>query len=192
MKNLSVVQRTPSPWIDDSILEMKRKRGQAERTWKKSRLCILYDNCKHLCNSVKICVENAKANYYNSKITNCHGNQQALFNIVNSLLGKDDKPHAQVPLSTEDLSIAEKLNDYFVSNIVKIRDLLSQLSTSTSALTCPPVNSLIKCANRKLNTSEPGSSDEVSKIVMKASKATCNLDPVPTIFFIFFLGPCLC
>ena len=43
MKNLSVIQRKPSPWIDDSILEMKRKRRQAERTWRKSRLCIHFD-----------------------------------------------------------------------------------------------------------------------------------------------------
>ena len=37
MKNLSVVQRKPPPYIDDSILELKRKPRQAERTWRKSR-----------------------------------------------------------------------------------------------------------------------------------------------------------
>ena len=56
---------------------------------------------------------------------------------------------------------------------------MPQLSTSASARTCPRVNSLIKCAYRKLNTFEPTSSDEISTIVMKASRATCSLDPVP-------------
>ena len=69
---------------------------------------------------MKICVENAKANYYNSKITNCHGNQQALFSIINALLGKDDKSHVQIPLSTEDVSVAEKFSDYFVQRLLRL------------------------------------------------------------------------
>ena len=113
-------------------------------------------------------------------MTNCRGNQRALFSIVNALLGKDGKSHVQIPVSTEDVSVAEKFNDYFVAKIVKIRDVLSRLSTSTSALTWPPLNSLMKCAERTLNAFEPVSSDEISKIVLKASKATCSLDPVPT------------
>ena len=72
-----------------------------------------------------------------------------------------------------------------MSRLLKnIMIVLSQLATSTSALTCPPVNSFMKYANRKLNAFEPASSDEISKIVMKASKVTCSLDPVPTRFLI--------
>ena len=129
---------------------------------------------------------------YQSKLllqqdTNCHGNQQSLFNTITSLLGKDDKPRVHVTLSTEDVSVAEKFNDYSVSKIVTISDALSQLSTSTPALTCPPVNSSMKCADRKLNTFKPASFDEISKIVMKVSKSTCSLDTVPTRFLRYVL-----
>ena len=65
-----------------------------------------------------------------------------------------------------------------------IRDSLPHLSSSISTLTCPPVDSLMKCANKKLDTFKPSSSNEISKILMKASKATCSLDPIPTRFLI--------
>ena len=38
-----------------------------------------------------------------------------------------------------------------------------------------------------MNPFKPASCDEISKIVMKASKATCSLDPVPARFLIDIL-----
>ena len=45
----------------------------------------------------------------------------------------------------------------------------------------------MKCAIKTLDTFKPASSNEISKILMKASKATCNLDPIPTRFLIDIL-----
>ena len=106
---------------------------------------------------------------------------KTLFSIVNSLLDTDRKSRTKVPLLTEE---AEKFSDYFVPKIIMIRDSLSHLSSSISTLTCPPVDSLMKCANKKLDRFKPASSNKISKILMKASKATCSLDPIPTRFLI--------
>ena len=65
-----------------------------------------------------------------------------------------------------------------------IRDSLSHLSSSISALTYPSVDSRMKCANKKLDTFKPASSNEISKILIKASKVTYSLDPIPTRFLI--------
>ena len=56
-----------------------------------------------------------------------------------------------------------------------MRDSLSHLSSSILTLTCPLFDSLMKCANKKLDTFNP------------ASKATCSLDPIPTRFLIDIL-----
>ena len=142
---------------------------------------------KHLCNSVKSCVENAKSNFYNSTITNSHENKKTLFSIVSSLLDMDNRSRIKLPLLTEDISLAEKFSDYFVSKIVMIRDSVSHLFSSISALTCPPVDSIMKCTNKKLDTFKPASNNEISKILMKVSKATCSLDPIHTRFLIYIL-----
>ena len=112
---------------------------------------------------------------------------KTLLSIVNSLLDTDDKSRLKLPLLIEDISLAEKCIHYFVSKIIMIRDSLSYLSSSISILTCSPVDSLMKCANKKLDAFKSASSNEISKILMKASKAACSLDSIPTRFLIDIL-----
>ena len=83
--------------------------------------------------------------------------KETLFSIVNSLLDTEDKSRIKLALISEDISLAEKFSYYFVSKLVVIRDSLSHLSSSILALTCPPDDSLMKCANKKLDPFKPAS-----------------------------------
>ena len=51
---------------------------------------------------------------------------------------------------------------------------------SIQALKCPPLDSLLKPCQTKLLQFNPTSSEEISSIIMKSSKASCSLDPIPT------------
>lgn len=80
--------RPNSPWFYEGIRVAKQKRRRLERKWRRSKLEIdlqLYCEQK---NTVNKLIEQAKIDYYSSKINEKVGDQKQLFNIVNDLLQK--------------------------------------------------------------------------------------------------------
>ena len=66
-------------------------------------------------------IADAKSLYYRDKISNCT-NQKELFQIVEQLLHQKGKSELPSHKSKEELT--EKFNNFFVSKITKIREML--------------------------------------------------------------------
>ena len=110
----------------------------------------------------------SKATYYNNKITNCDGNQKAIYNVVGSVLHK--KIDTLPDTFDSDVETARGFNEYFQQKIQTIRD---QLGNQQDTETVP------NCAHEMTSFSALSESDLI-KLIRKSSNAFCDLDPAPT------------
>ena len=63
---------------------------------------------------------------------------------------------------------------------MNIRSILSTMESTIQELNCPPLDTLLKPSSSKLLNFKLTTSEEISSIIKKASKASCSLDPIPT------------
>ena len=108
----------------------------------------------------------------------CCGDQKKLFQIVDKLLGRENK--IVLPDYSDAKSIAQIFNEFFETIIANIRTLFAALENSIDVMLCPPVESLFTPRSSKLLCFRPTNALEITEIVIKSSKATCILDPIPT------------
>ena len=177
-KQKTFVERDLQPWINEDVLKAKRVRRKYERQWRRTRLTVHRTIYKDQCEVVQSLVEQAKAKYYQDIITECNGDQGKLFNIVNNLLGRGS--NAGLPNSESSKALANTMSEYFVEKIANLRDDLAKMESSTKPLSCPPVKSLLKQPSKLLSCFSQVSEEEVEKIIRKANKTSCKLDPIPT------------
>ena len=100
-----------------------------------------------------------------------------VFNIVDCLLGRG-KPR-DLPSKQSPLSLAEAFNTFFITKISTIRSSLQQLESSTSELSFDLLSRTSPSAYRLDNFTQC-SIETIDKLLKKSSKASCQLDPIPT------------
>ena len=178
LKQRTVVDHPQHPWINESILTVKRKRRKAEKKWKASGSEISKKEYKLLCNQVKDMVKKAKDEFYAQKVHECEGYQKKLYKIIDSLMGRG-KPNI-LPTASSNLLLAKNLNSFFISKIDTLREVLMSLEPTTAKMSIPDLDSILKTCTAPMDTMIPASVEEVTKIIKESSKATCMLDPMPT------------
>ena len=174
----AIAYRPLQPWMNDAILEARRNRRKAERLYRKGNTIPLRQSYKHQCEVVKDLVGKAKKSYYLKEIDDCEKDQKQLFKIVDKLLGRGKS--SVLPEHTDAYTLAQMLNEFFITKISNIRNELATLESSIPQLHCPPLNSLLVPSSSKLLSFKPTTSSEVMSIINKSSKSTCSLDPIPT------------
>ena len=155
------VNRRPSqPWYNDTLHEAKRRRRQAERTWRSTDLEVHRQIHRHEMTTYnKLCII-AKSNHYLGCIEEAGGDPKALNCVLKSIVRKDQM--TKLPLYSS--------QDTLANQVQKIRDGLPVVEA--------PVVSLPPC-NSELCVFVPVKISEVSRIVMKSSTKACALDPMP-------------
>ena len=74
-------------------------------------------------NQVKNLIKKAKEEYFVKRIEECQGDQKKLFQIVDTLLGRNKT--SPLPHFTDKQIMARIFNEFFVSKISDIQSLLS-------------------------------------------------------------------
>ena len=177
LKQCTVVDHPQHPWINESILTVKRKR-KAEKKWKSSGSEISKKEYKVLCNQVKDMVKKAKDKFYAQKVHGCEGDQKKLCKIIDSFMGRG-KPNI-LPTASSNLLLAKNLNNFFISKIDTLREVLMSLEPTAAKMSIPDLDSILKTCTAPMDTMTSASVEEVTKIIKESSKATCMLDPIPT------------
>ena len=85
-----------------------------------------------------------------------------------------------LPSAESNKALADSISKYFIQKISDLRENLTKMESSTKPLSCPPIESLLKCPDITLSYFSPVTEKEVEKIVRKSNKTTCKLDPIPT------------
>ena len=115
LKNDHVVSRDLQPWMSEEILSVKREKRKSEQIWRKTKLIVHLEIFRALCLKLKTLIHDAKEKCFHKKISDCGGDQNKLFRIVNILLGR--RKQAVYPKHTDSLSLASVFNNYLLQRL---------------------------------------------------------------------------
>ena len=130
-------------------------------------------------------VGKAKSEFYVKKIEDCEGDQRKLYSVIDGLMGRN-KPTV-LPSATSNHILAGTLNNFFVTKIVNIKQDLSSLEQTVAPMTIENLDTILGTPAEIMDTYQLVSAEEVTKIIRKSPKATCLLDPAPTLLVVQFL-----
>ena len=164
MKKAKLVIKPRAPWYTTSIAKEKRLRRKLERQWRITKLTVHQQ--------VSSLIRKSRATYFNNKVTECAGDQKALFSIVGKLVHRTNI--RALPYSDYNAQIASRMSDFFSEKIDKIWNSLPTDQADVYAI--EPLTSPLLSAFR------PADQGEIRDITKKSACATCSLDPMPTSF----------
>ena len=80
-----MINRPRTPWFNDGIKQLKRKRRRLEKKALKTDLPGDWNNYHKVRNQYSALLKSAHVNYYSNLIDQCAGDSRKLFRVVNSL-----------------------------------------------------------------------------------------------------------
>ena len=166
LKTKTVQSRPKVPWYSNEIAEAKRRRRKAEKRWKRTKLPADLNALKKHKNYVTYISTRAKRAFYTDFVSENSDDQRKLFRATRSLL---------IPNNT---TLANDIGRYFDSKIRRIRGALDAAIATTNIETVTE-DSVFK-GDKELDHFEPLTTEEVMKLVMKSTKKSYPLDPMPT------------
>ena len=101
-----------------SITKAKRLRRKLERQWRRTKLTVDQRLFKEQRQQVSSLIRKTRATYYNNKVTECAGDQKALFGIVDRRLQRTDI--GALPSGDSNTQIASRMSDFFSEKIDNI------------------------------------------------------------------------
>ena len=109
-----------SPWYNDELRALKRKKRQAENKWLKSQTVqdqIVFKELRQ--EYIKRC-NLAKEVFYSKEVAKCKGDQKQLYKLISKLTeGDTTMPY---PDSTSDNQLCEQFSDFFLEKNDKSMD----------------------------------------------------------------------
>ena len=174
-KRRTITLRPAAPWYTNDIKVEKTKRRRLERQWRKTRLTIHRQLYVEQCTLVNNLICESKLKFYSSVIEQNSSNQTVLFNTVDKLLNLSGP--RKLPSYTDATVLANSFADFFVQKVQDIRNGLQQPVNHNN------LNDLCEAINSNpqdvLLSFTPTSTTELSKLIGKVYKKSCNLDPIP-------------
>ena len=184
MQTKTFIERPLIPWINNDILNSKKRKRKLEKQWRKSKLTIHQQMFLSEKLHYQQLIKDAKTSHYRNEINQCSGDQGRLFKIISHLQNVKNKP--TLPDYDSLQQLCNTFNEFFIT---KIFDIRSKLDNIPLANTTDPVTTTdlldpdlsINCfAGVTLTKFSPVSSDELIRMIKDTSNATCELDPIPT------------
>ena len=172
MKKAKLVIKPRALWYTPSIAKAKRLRRKLERQWRRTKLTVHQQMFKEQRQQVSSLIRKTRATYYNNKVTECAGDQKALFSIVDKLLHRTDI--GALPSGDSNADIASRMSDFFSE---KIDNIWNSLPTDHAE-----VYDIEPLISPLLSAFRPADQEEIRDIIKKSACATCSLDPMPTSF----------
>ena len=112
LKKICSVDRPMSDWMTDDIRALKAKRRKNEVIWRKNPLFVNFENFQKSCMAVKYAIDENKTQTIHKRITDSNGDQNKLFNIIKTLLGRQKK--LVLPDYSDPITLASTFNMYFI------------------------------------------------------------------------------
>jgi len=119
-------------------------------------------------------IDHAKSEYYNDKIVHCGGDQCTIFKVVDSVLHRRS---VVFPTCASNQEIAQNFGEFFRDKIAKIRNGLQSVSHDNPQFSVTDTDNIIDFVFDRF---QPVTEEQMRKVVVKHSSATCVLDPIPT------------
>ena len=168
----ATVKPKKTPFTNDDIIELRRKRRKAERSYRKYKTDEDAALFKSLEKDVKKLVNDTRNSYYSNELSRCKGNKRDTFKVFNKLLGYDYEK--KLPAHTNEIELCNEFEKYFYNKISTIRDDVTK--------NLPVNNSLNTIPSRQITSNFSNfhclADDDVIKVFESLSNKFCPLDPV--------------
>ena len=161
-------QKICRPWINESLISLRKDTRKLERQWRHSKLELHYQMWHESLILFQASMSDAKAAYYSNLISNNKHNPRFLFDAVARLT------QCQQPLSSADLSASDFM-EYYNEKVDNIRNKIPQSSENISG----DVSTSSTSTEHVLSDFELISMSDLTKMVMAARCTTCSVDPLP-------------
>ena len=148
------------------------------RFGEKTKLTVHLEIYRALCLKLKTLIHDSKEKCFQKKISDCGGDQNQLFRIVNSLLGRGKQ--AIYPKYTDSSSLASVFNNYFVTKIADIRKEFPDLEVHAAQLSITDFDISFDLSSSRLSSFAPTTVSEVRELLSIMNQTTCSLDPFNT------------
>lgn len=166
------VVRPRVPWYSSELKLLKAKRRKLERKMRKSNLPSDIQEYKRVCNEYCAMLKCAKKDHYSDLIEESAGESKKLFRVVNSLC--NEPLDNLLPPHSCSQQLANDFGEFFCCKIELIKEDIGQESV------CELPTYDISCPSAKLERFSLVSDEQIWSIIMSASSASCQLDPIPT------------
>ena len=165
--------REDSPWYTRAVSELRRQRRRAERRWRRLRTDDSRLEYIHAKRAVGTQIFQCKVEYFQHHLELCNGNQQKMYRLLNTLLGRHSVPN--LPKAVSEARLANNFSEFFASKISRIRSEIEVAPVarvfSVDFLAPLPVE-------LSLSQFEPVSEDMVHRYIQNSNKTYCSLDPI--------------
>ncbi|XP_062587414.1 uncharacterized protein LOC134249071 [Saccostrea cucullata] len=177
LRTQNIVLRPNTEWYSNELLQAKREKRKAERTWRLSCLAVHKEIFKDKCLQYSAFLTQSKRDYFSSKIIESGNDSKQQFSIANQLTGK--KSEIVLPICDNESNLSDKFADFFESKILGIRTALVQHNNEQYGIQDAlwADKNFVGSPLREFSRTSP---DEVLKIVLKTAPKFCELDPMPT------------
>ena len=168
----TVTKRSPTPWINQEILNAKKSRNNLERQWRKSRM---QSDKTRFClqrRAVIKLINSAKSLHLTNIISSNISNPRNIWRCLNSIL---HRTHSLILPEHSNLSeLCSKFLNFFTDKITHIRSTFPVDSEPHPAEFPPtPPQSMLDCFNLC-------DLSEIKKLIFSLPNKECLLDSLPT------------
>ena len=145
--------------------------------WRRTSLSVHRQLYTDQCKLVNRLLRQTKANYYKDKLKECKTDQKALFKVIDDLMYRSSTEGGIFPQasSLENRALAQRLNDFFIEKIDKIREDLHQEKLMSYIPEHIP-----KPVPAEFSSFVPLSDTDIQKLIISRPTKHCDLDPIPT------------
>ncbi len=170
-KRSFIVKEKKQPWYSDEIHSKRKEKRCLQRKFRKDRSDVNLNNMLKCRNDLKELIYKTKIEHNSRIIAEASHDQSTLFKKVNSLLHKNQS--LQLPNEVSASEFSDKLNNFFVDKIDKIRSEFPDTPTDCFGFDENVVEST-------LSTFRLLGVEDVKSMIKKCPNKSCSLDPIPT------------
>ena len=170
LQTKTISSRPESFWFTADVRSAKQDRRKAERKWRKTRLEIHREVYMEKKLQVTNLIKEAKTRYYKNKIEENKGDSKRLFQVINSLTGKQ-KP-AALPSHDDESVLANKFGEFLLQKIELIQKNIPQVTLDSTITEIHEVSETLTYFN-------PITRNDVRDLITQSNNNSCSLDPKP-------------
>lgn len=173
LRTKTVANRKRVPWFNHQIKDAIKARRRAERKWRSSKSAQDLSVFKKKKNHAIYLMNQARCDYYTNHIQQNSSDQRKLFKVTKSLLC--DTNTASFP-HVDTIQLANDFGNFFAQKIENINTSLANLSTPFVPI-LPATATDLTCLKERFTGFKTLSQEQVRMMI---SRASCQLDPIPT------------
>ena len=175
VRQKTVTVRPNKKWFNANLRQARTVKRRLQRKYNKSKLekdrNALHEQKKYY----NFLLNEAKSRFNTSVVSEAKDNIKHLFSVTKNILNWNSE--SILPNDRKISQLPADFADFFVDKIAKINvKIASEQGQSIKSY----VEELVLNSNSTLSEFSPASEDEIKRIILSLSPATCCLDPLPT------------